>query len=134
MVPQTHNVQLELPSEPSASAAVRYTLDEMPMPGALVERARLLASELVTNSVRHVGAGPAAPISVTVDLDADRLRVTVDDVGNGDVRVRGLDDRRDGGGYGLFIVDAMADRWGTSPLLHGTRVWFELDVSPGRDR
>ncbi len=134
MVLQTHNVQLELPSEPSASAAVRYTLDEFPMPGGLVERARLLASELVTNSVRHVGAGPAAPISVTVDLDDDRLRVAVDDVGSGDVRMRGLDDRRDGGGYGLFIVDAMADRWGTSPLLHGTRVWFELDVAPAPDR
>jgi anti-sigma regulatory factor (Ser/Thr protein kinase) len=97
----------------------------------LSERARLLASELVTNSVRHVGAGPNAPISVSVDLDDDRLRVTVDDVGHGDVRVRPEQERAAGGGYGLFLVDAMADRWGTSPVPHGTRVWFELDVADG---
>ena len=123
-----HSLQLELASEPSASAAVRYRLDELGLPASAVERARLLASELVTNSVRHAGAGPEAPISISVDVDHTKLRVAVDDVGHGEVRMCPDAVRAAGSGYGLFLVDAVADRW-ASHTLEGTRVWFELDLS-----
>jgi anti-sigma regulatory factor (Ser/Thr protein kinase) len=122
------SVQLELAAEPSASATVRYTLDEFGLPAGFMDRARLLATELVTNSVRHAGAGPMAPISVTVDIDEHRLRVAVEDTGHGEVRVRPEEVREAGSGYGLFIVETMSDRWGTSRRPEGTIVWFELDL------
>lgn len=125
------SIQLRLASEPSASAAVRYKLDEFGLPAGVMDRARLLASELVSNSVRHAGAGPTAPISVTVEIDRDRLRVSVDDVGHGDVRVRPEEVREAGSGYGLFIVESLSDRWGTYRRPDGTTVWFELDLETG---
>jgi anti-sigma regulatory factor (Ser/Thr protein kinase) len=128
MTTQAHNVQLELPSEPSAPAAARSCVDGLGLPGGLTDRARLLASELVANSVRHAGAGAVAPISVSVHLDAARLRVDVDDLGRGEVRVGSEQTRREGSGFGLFLVDAMSDRWGTFRRPDGTTVWFELDL------
>ena len=124
-----HSLQLELASEPSASAAVRFSMDELGLPASAAERARLLASELVTNSVRHAGAGPEAPISISVHVDPARLRVAVEDVGQGEVRMCPDAVRAAGSGYGLFLVDAVSDRWGASNSPQGTTVWFELDLS-----
>jgi len=39
------------------------------------------------------------------------------------LRVADVDDE---GGRGLYLVDALADRWGTRPLDEGKVVWFEL--------
>jgi hypothetical protein len=30
------------------------------------------------------------------------------------------------GGWGLFLVDQIAERWGVCPASAGTCVWFEL--------
>jgi hypothetical protein len=30
------------------------------------------------------------------------------------------------GGWGLFLVDQIADRWGVDCTTSGTRVWFEM--------
>jgi len=129
---RSHSLQLELASEPPASAAVRCSLDELGLPASAAESARLLASELVTNSVRHVDAGPRAPISINVDVDPARLRVTVGDLGQGDVRMRTDAVRATGSGFGLFLVDAVSDRWGASNTPEGTTVWFELDLPRSR--
>ena len=34
------------------------------------------------------------------------------------------------GGFGLFLVERMASRWGID-TRDGTRVWFELELTPG---
>ena len=122
------HAQLHLASVPSAPSTVRSSLDVMALPARLAEPVRLLASELVTNSVRHAGAGADAPILVTLDVDRQRLHLRVDDVGHGDVRVRSDHERTAGSGYGLFLVEALADRWGTSHTAAGTAVWFEVDL------
>src|SRR4051812_44095482 len=118
------SVQLDLASEPSASAAVRYRLDDLELPADVAERARLLASELVTNSVRHAQTDPEAPISITLDVEAERLRVCVEDAGHGEVLVRSDATRRAGSGFGLFLVDTVSDRWGAARTADGTQVWF----------
>ncbi len=89
---------------------------------------RLLVSELVTNSVRHV-AGSAEPVELAVRIGAREIRVEVRDGGAGfdpgKPVPRGAD-----GGFGLFLVERMASRWGVE-TQDGTRVWFELDLLPG---
>jgi anti-sigma regulatory factor (Ser/Thr protein kinase) len=86
-----------------------------------LHRARLLASELVTNAVMH-GVGE---IQLRADLDENRLLVEVLDRGRGfeyEVREVGIDQV---GKRGLWIVDAFASRWG---LHEGTtHVWFEIE-------
>jgi serine/threonine-protein kinase RsbW len=89
---------------------------------------RLLVSELVTNAVRHVNR-PTQPIELAVKIDDGAIRVEVGDGGAGfkpgKPTPRGAD-----GGFGLFLVERIATRWGVD-TRDGTRVWFELDLGRG---
>jgi len=89
---------------------------------------RLLVSELVTNSIRHVDDA-TRPVVLAARIGARAIRVEVHDGGTGfepgKPEPRGAD-----GGYGLFLVERMASRWGVD-TRDGTRVWFELDLAPG---
>jgi anti-sigma regulatory factor (Ser/Thr protein kinase) len=89
----------------------------------------LLVSEVVTNAVLH-SRGPAdAPIRVTANVREDRIHVAVTDAGEGFTpAVPGDPAAGDGpriGGYGLYVLDRAASRWGVEED-EGTRVWFEL--------
>ena len=86
---------------------------------------RLLTSELVSNSVRHGGSVHERPIRVRVSVLDTHIRVAVIDSGPG---FDGLVSEKPGvdGGWGLFLVDRLADRWGTDGE-GATTVWFELD-------
>jgi anti-sigma regulatory factor (Ser/Thr protein kinase) len=82
----------------------------------------LLVSEVVSNSVRHSGAGPDEHVGVRLTRQGTVLRVDVRDPGPGFVRPRTMGP----GPHGLQILDAESDRWGVerSPAT----VWFELRV------
>jgi anti-sigma regulatory factor (Ser/Thr protein kinase) len=91
--------------------------------------AGLLVSELVANSVRHAGQPAGAPVHISAAAVDGVVRVEVQDLGHGPVRL-GAPGTRDGG-FGLHLVEVLAARWGVSHE-HGTRVWFELAArSPG---
>jgi hypothetical protein len=115
------------PETPQTPAAVRRRIRQScrSLPPALREDTLLLASELVTNAVRH-GTG-----DVTVRLwpgrDVVRVEVTDASPHHPEQADRGLDAER---GRGLQIVGALASRWGTAPARagEGKTVWFELDV------
>jgi anti-sigma regulatory factor (Ser/Thr protein kinase) len=89
-----------------------------------MDTAELLVSELVTNAVVHA-TGPGVCLTVT---EADTvMHVAVRD-GSSIVPGR-ADQPPDGsqtGGWGLFLVEALSDRWGWEALRDGKRVWFEL--------
>lgn len=92
----------------------------------VVEHARLLVSELITNAVRH-GAGERVTLSVTEADDA--VRIEVANIGPElvvDAPLRSPEIRS--GGFGLWLVDRLARAWGveSSPT---TRVWFELETA-----
>ncbi len=84
----------------------------------------LLVSELVTNSVRHAQLGPGEQFAVRVNARGDRVAVMVEDPGPG---FRPPADPSPGStsGWGLYLVDRLADRWGVE-VDRATRVWFEL--------
>jgi anti-sigma regulatory factor (Ser/Thr protein kinase) len=84
----------------------------------------LLLTELVTNSYRHSGAAHEA-IGVEVSLGPGRVRCEVTDQGPGFLTGPLPPDRRGEGGWGLYIVDRMVDRWGVRSGPP-TRVWFEI--------
>src|SRR5436309_1418778 len=87
---------------------------------------RLLTSELVSNSVRHGGSVPERPIRVRVSVMETAVRVSVVDSGPGFERSSGPARPGVDGGWGLFLVERLADRWGTDGD-GSTTVWFELD-------
>lgn len=87
----------------------------------MVERAELVVSELVTNAIRH---GRTAPHLLLV-LAGECLRIEVTDAGSGGA-VRRHPRPEDVGGRGLFLVDAISDRWGSAHEGGHHIVWCEM--------
>jgi anti-sigma regulatory factor (Ser/Thr protein kinase) len=120
-------VELKLEPAPSAPEMARGWL-RRELGGVMGDEAMLdlqvIVSELVTNSVRY---GPDGTIEVRVAVDSSGLiRGEVEDHGVGEVAMRDM--AGDGGGFGLRLVDSLAERWGVH--AGSTHVWFEL--RPGR--
>jgi anti-sigma regulatory factor (Ser/Thr protein kinase) len=111
---------------PSAVAKAREAVNEAAsdrMRGELLETARLLVSELVTNGIIHGRAGE--PLDVSLQFDNGTVRVEVADRGPGFAPQPRATVPDQHGGWGLYLVDQLADRWGVARDDH-TRVWFEL--------
>jgi serine/threonine-protein kinase RsbW len=106
-----------------ARAALRRFRAEMDAPA--LEVVTLLVSELVTNAVRH---GRADLIDLHVALVRGCVRVDVVDHGPGFTAGPNPVAPGEEGGFGLFLVDELATRWGVHDH-RGTRVWFELDCA-----
>ncbi len=102
--------------------------------GTVAENAELLVSELVTNSIRHAGLPADATIEFSVRASLETLMIEVADAGRGfdhrlPPRPLAVAGAAAASGWGLFLVDQIADRWGAAEVDGETRVWFEL--SPG---
>lgn len=83
--------------------------------------AQLLTSELVTNAVIHA----RSPVTLTLQLTAQTLRIEVSDDDPRQPRARDAHDA-EVGGRGLQIVDRLAASWGVVDDDVGKTVWFEL--------
>ena len=109
---------------PAAREAVRA--GDGAVPAALREDILLLVTELMTNAVLHAGVGPDQTLRVELTSWPRRLRVEVTHTGNG-FRYERVDPSPDtAGGWGLVMVDRIADRWGIDNGSDSTCVWFEL--------
>jgi hypothetical protein len=74
----------------------------------------------------HAEVGPNASIDVDLAIAADgRILGTVTDQGPGFALPNGPQPRVDGG-FGLFIVQRLATRWGIDVSDGLTAVWFDL--------
>ena len=125
-----------LPHGPQAPARARRALEALRgilAPEALSEL-RLLVSELVTNAVRHGRpVRPDAGVELLVRVRGGMARVEVVDGGRGFVPPGTPPDVARLGGWGLVVVDRLADRWGVDGGSR-TRVWLEFDLHGGRGR
>jgi anti-sigma regulatory factor (Ser/Thr protein kinase) len=89
-----------------------------------LEDVRLLVTELITNALRHGSLKPGDHVSVRASVGHGVIRIEVTDPGrSGTVAPRDPGPR--GGGYGLFLVEQLAKRWGVE-RHGGTTVWCEL--------
>lgn len=88
------------------------------------QRAELVVSELVTNSIRH---GPGKPITLRLATDgAGGIAGEVEDQGDGVVAIRAQDVGTAVGGLGLPLVDELTSDWGVYP--GSTHVWFRFSA------
>jgi anti-sigma regulatory factor (Ser/Thr protein kinase) len=128
----TGDISVEFEAGPEAAAWARNALFavEPQVEDELMADVRLLVSELVTNSVRHSGMVPPDAVALDVAVDSSTIRVEVRDAGSGFEPRKREADRTKPGGWGLYLVDRLADRWGVA-CNHATRVWFEIDLVPG---
>jgi anti-sigma regulatory factor (Ser/Thr protein kinase) len=120
------------PGEPaSIGRARRAVVDTCVEWGyGVCEDAELIASELVTNALRHgrleSALASTAPWEIGLRMTDVRpgLRIeVVDGYSMPPVEVPGREDAE--GGYGLMIVGRLA-AWGWSPTATGKVVWAEL--------
>lgn len=91
-----------------------------------VNDAMLLAGELVSNAVVHTASGDGGVLAVTVWRDANWARVAVRDAGSAGAPVVRLFDGDGESGFGLGLVEVLADRWGHEGGARGRVVWFEM--------
>jgi anti-sigma regulatory factor (Ser/Thr protein kinase) len=117
------DVTTTLPRSADSVALARRLVDDHA--GHLAPRRRadagLMVSELATNALRH-GQGA---VTIRIVVAPDSLTVEVADHGHGTVAV--TPEPGVSGGWGLRIVDELADGWGAS--AGSTRVWFRVLVA-----
>jgi anti-sigma regulatory factor (Ser/Thr protein kinase) len=123
-------VELRLPPTARAPSEARTALGSLrdQVDPGVFDALRLLVTELVTNAVRHsrTDEDDREPIELRVEAGPDGVRTAVTDPGRGFRVPHGGPQPSGPSGWGLYLVDQMADRWGVS--ADGvTRVWFEID-------
>ncbi len=119
------SVRLEpdLTSIREARRFVQDVLDVWGIDGELASVVMVLVGELVTNALLH--AEP--PIDLALSHDG-RVRGEVSD-GTDKMPVPSEARHPSGrGGYGLQLVERMADAWGTERRADGKTVWFEIEL------
>ena len=110
---------------PEAAAEARKAISTLraDLDPPLMETLRLLVTELVTNSVRHTDA---RDIMLRVAIGKSAVLTEVTDDGPG-FDPDGLDEAgTDSCGWGLFLVQRLAQSWGVAEDRGSKRVWFEL--------
>jgi anti-sigma regulatory factor (Ser/Thr protein kinase) len=118
-------LELTLPAQPESVAEARTKVCdaiEPYMANGTSETLKLLVSELMTNAIKH-GDG-SRPVELHAHWNSE-VRIEVVDHGEGFApgpRLGGLDEP---GGFGLFLVGQLADRWGVE-TNGGTTVWFVM--------
>jgi anti-sigma regulatory factor (Ser/Thr protein kinase) len=113
----------------SAPGGARHALQELSgdVDEGLLERGCIVVTELVTNCVRHARLAPEQQIDLRVSARRQLLRLEVIDEGDGFEPVATRPDPEvSSGGWGLWMVAQLADRWGVD-TSHSTRVWCELE-------
>jgi anti-sigma regulatory factor (Ser/Thr protein kinase) len=127
-------LDLDVPARAEELLVVREAFAHLSLPDPLLSDARLLVNELVTNSIRHADLGPDDRIRVIARISGGRLRVDVIEGGHTETPgpVMGAIRPTPGAvsGWGLFLVETLASRWG----LSRDRYWFEIELESAAGR
>ena len=118
-------LDVEIPRDRKAPYHARRAVENVgeAVPEELRPDVLLLVSELVTNGVKYGGAG-----ALKLQIESRRkghLRVEVIDQGAGFEPKARDKPKTEAGGWGLHLVETLADRWGVHE--GSTHVWFEID-------
>jgi anti-sigma regulatory factor (Ser/Thr protein kinase) len=130
-VPEEPLMQRRFPAVPESVPLARHALDELVdrFPRLDWDALRLLVGELVTNSIVHGTPRRTEQwFEVTVtQRQPGCLRFEVADSAPPFVARRHEAAPEAESGRGIFLVDSLADRWGTA--RHGRAgIWFERDL------
>jgi anti-sigma regulatory factor (Ser/Thr protein kinase) len=136
--PQNLPLARVLPGTPeSAGLARQLARDFLGEAHPDAETVVLIVSELVTNAVIHSRSGlPGGNLTISLCTGEDGVFVQVRDdggpSGQWETTAPGLAAEH---GYGLLLVDALADSWGTACDRHGRVTWCRVrgpSRSPGQ--
>ena len=127
-VQHTLSYAVHVPAHPVSIGFVRkgiHAIGEI-CGDAVADVLALVLTELVTNAIRHGEIDTDEHIDVTLEVGRDGVRGAVRDPGVGFEIDPNGPTPHDGGGFGLYIVDRLARRWGVESSDNSTEVWFAL--------
>ncbi|MGH2713900.1 MAG: ATP-binding protein [Thermoleophilaceae bacterium] len=111
-----------------AGSTIREAIDGE-VPSDARSQVLLLLTELVNNAVVHGGVGPEDWVHVEIVRGPDHVHVEVRDDGPGFAwRAQPRVEKDEPGGFGLFLIESLAARWGVVRDEAGTAVWFDYSV------
>lgn len=127
-VPELWRGEIGLAGDPTsareARAFIRMALHEH-VNAAILHDALLLASELVSNVIRHAGT----PLTLSLELHRGYLRMTVTDGALPfEAPPNGHSDEEESG-RGMGIIAAISRSWGVGATPIGKSIWAELDTA-----
>lgn len=127
-VPELWRGEIGLAGSPTsareARAFIRMALSDRVSPVILADTL-LLASELVTNVIRHAGT----PLTLCVAIHRGYLRLTVTDGALPfDAKVGSPTDEGESG-RGIGIVESLSRGWGVGATPIGKSIWAEIDTA-----
>jgi anti-sigma regulatory factor (Ser/Thr protein kinase) len=115
----------QFPPADEAPAQARGALEvfDQILAEEVLEDLQLVVSELITNSVKF---GPKRSITLALEVDAyGSVCGQVTDQGDGErARIEMATEPSVQGGWGLYLVDRVAESWGVHE--GSTHVWFRL--------
>ncbi len=125
----TRGVNIRIEPGVEAPGEARHALEADKLPEELLDDAKLLVSELVTNCIRHARLHPGQWIGVRARPTPHGMRLEVCDPGPGFPAPPPIPrSLHPFGGRGLPIVARVASRWGARRTRAGRwEVWLELD-------
>jgi anti-sigma regulatory factor (Ser/Thr protein kinase) len=134
-------VEARVPLDVRAAAGARDIVEQVlaeRVASSVLERLKLVVSELVTDSVRHSDVSAAGHAEIRVGVVDGGIWLEVEDPGrDGVVAQRAAHTPTGDNGFGLHIVQALSERWGSERFTTGgTRSWAQLSdtaasVEPG---
>lgn len=131
-MPNDAVVEMRVPFEPASAALVRDKLRAwLTRQGTdedTVEDARLVASELVGNALRHATPLETGVVLVGWRAEDGSLAFKVSDGGGPTSPQQRVASQEETGGRGLQIVAALADRWWVDRVPGGTTVHAVLPL------
>lgn len=123
-------LHIDIPRDARAPARARRAVEAFAddLGNAAAADVKLMISELISNSVKYGGAGV---ISLALRSEQrGHLHAEVVDGGGRFVPQKRDRPTTEAGGWGLYLVETLADRWGVRE--GGAHVWFEIDAGVTR--
>ena len=127
-VPSSRLAEIAVPTGSRAPGAARqavaHCISRLVTP-RILDDTQLLVSELVTNSLRHGDLGGGDSVLVRVYLQAECLRVEIENPGAAGIVALHRPDPEADRGFGLQLLERVAARWGVR-RGQTTTVWFDM--------
>ena len=116
-----------LPAVPDSVGQARRDVAKLvspPLDGRALDDLLLGVSEAVANAVQHGSANET--ISLSLEIAGGQFRVLVSDSSPAFAQPPGQPSPVHNGGWGLFLIETVANRWGLERDNDQTHVWFEM--------
>lgn len=123
------HIRAEAASAAEVRAGLTADLMDQGLPAEVTSDAALVATELITNAIRHGRPLPNDELAVHWSTDGEDVLIRVTDGGSSSQPTLMNSGPEDTSGRGLAIVDSLASSWGVDVDTDQVTVWANVPAS-----